>query len=189
LRQNPDATAEEIMVNVDASVRNRHDAIARAIRELELPGCSGSWFAADLMHLRLVDWGLALPFCLVLRERLGNERFVAVLKKSAACRLHDPDFHSSMILWLEVLGEDRFVTFICDSVAVRLNEPAFTASLDRWLDVLGKDRFVTFICNSVAVRLTEPAFTASLNRWLDVLRQCWVKTNSSHSSATVWPCA
>ena len=42
LQLNPHATDDELMARVDASVRTQHDANARVIRELNLPGCSGS---------------------------------------------------------------------------------------------------------------------------------------------------
>ncbi len=59
LQQNPTATADELMSSVDAYVRFQHDANARAIRELNLPDCSGSRFAADPVgHLRCLFVGI-----------------------------------------------------------------------------------------------------------------------------------
>jgi hypothetical protein len=86
LQQNPTATADELMSSVDASVRIQHDANARANWELNLPDCSGGWFAGDLKHLRLVDWDAVLPFRSGVRKRLGNDLFIRLMSNIAAVR-------------------------------------------------------------------------------------------------------
>ena len=107
------------MARVDASMRTQHDANARVIRELNLPGCSGSRFAPDLM--RLVHWEAALPMCLDMARRIGIEQVWRLLKYGGlASRLQDPAFTDSLNTWLAVLGPAGFVTFMCGGVAARL---------------------------------------------------------------------
>jgi hypothetical protein len=52
---------EELLAMSSESNVKRHTANARAILELQLPDCKGSWFADDYRHLRYSDWDVALP--------------------------------------------------------------------------------------------------------------------------------
>jgi hypothetical protein len=73
------AMADETCSSIDEAVTGE-----AVVYYADLPGCVGFWFRDD-MHLRLVYWDMAHPFCVTLLGRLGGENSIVCSCCSTQC--------------------------------------------------------------------------------------------------------